>query len=211
MFVDAMEAQATFVIVMFSAMIPGIYTGAKLADYYGGYKGKALKTALTLCVVFGTFATMFSLLETITFNKDIFVVLMWLFLFSGAAIMPIGAGIIVSCVPKFASNSASALYCIFYNLLGCALAPILSGYAMEQYRGQRQGMIVGYRVILVACLVHLILFICARGIVMGYLERLDFNNSTENQDDQPEEVDQDSHTLIEMANSDQVKRSFTPV
>ena len=66
-----------------------------------------------MCIVFGTFATMFSLLETITFDKTVFAVLTWLFFFSGAGIMPIGSGIIVSCVPKFASNSASALYCIF--------------------------------------------------------------------------------------------------
>lgn len=131
MFVDAVEAQVTFVIVLFSAMIPGVYMGAMLADYYGGYKGKALRHALTLCVVFGSFATMFSLLETITFDKTTFSILTWLFFFSGAGIMPIGTGIIVSCVPKYASNSASALYAIFQNLFGIALSPILAGYIMD--------------------------------------------------------------------------------
>ena len=111
--VEAEEAQITFVVVMFSAMIPGIFMGATLADHYGGYKGKALKHALTLCCIFGAFATIFSLLETITFEKNLFAVLTWFFFFTGAGIMPIGNGIIVSCVPKFAANSASALYCIF--------------------------------------------------------------------------------------------------
>ena len=111
--VEAVEAQYTFVGVLFSAMFPGVMMGAKLADYYGGYKGKGMSNALSLCVIFGFFATMFSLLLTITFEKDLFTLLTWLFFFSGAAIMPIAAGIIVGCVPKFAQNSASALYCIF--------------------------------------------------------------------------------------------------
>ena len=100
-------------IVMFTALPPGVYLGATLADKFGGYKGKAMKHALGLCIVFGTFATLFSFLEMITFDKNVFGVLMWLFFFVGGGIMPIGSGIIVSCVPKFASNSASALYCIF--------------------------------------------------------------------------------------------------
>ena len=98
---------------MFSAMIPGVFTGAKLADYYGGYKGRGMRNALSLCIIFGFFASIFSLSLTITFEKELFTLLTWLFFFSGAAIMPIAAGIIVGCVPKFAQNSASALYCIF--------------------------------------------------------------------------------------------------
>ena len=47
--------------------------------------------------------------------------------------MPIGSGIIVGCVPKFASNSASSLYCIFCNIIGISLAPVLSGIIMEMY------------------------------------------------------------------------------
>ena len=117
-----------------TAMPPGIFFGATLADYYGGYKGKALMNALALCCIIGIFAAIFSLLETITFDKKVFIVFMWFFFFTGAGIMPIGEGIIVSCVPKVASNSASALYCIFKSILGISFAPVLSGYLMEQYK-----------------------------------------------------------------------------
>jgi len=133
LYYEAEEAQITFVIILFTAMIPGVFMGASLADYYGGYKGKALKSALTLCFIFGSFASIFSLLETITFDKEFFAVLTWLFFFTGAGIMPIGSGIIVGCVPKFASNSASSLYNIFCNIVGISLAPVLSGIVMEIY------------------------------------------------------------------------------
>jgi len=68
LYYEAENAQITFIIILFSAMIPGVFMGATLADYYGGYKGKALKSALTLCCIFGGFASIFSLLETITFD-----------------------------------------------------------------------------------------------------------------------------------------------
>ena len=100
--VEAVEAQYTFVGVMFSAMFPGVFMGATLADHYGGYKGKGMSNALTLCCVFGFFATTFSLALSFTFEKQLFTLLTWLFFFFGAAIMPIAAGIIVGSVPKFA-------------------------------------------------------------------------------------------------------------
>ena len=111
--VEAVEAQYTFVGLLFSAMIPGVFMGSTLADYYGGYKGAAIRNALSLCVIFGFFAAVFSLALTTTFEKNSFTLLCWLFFLCGAAIMPIAGGIIVGCVPKFARNSASALYCIF--------------------------------------------------------------------------------------------------
>ena len=84
--------------------------------------------------------------------------------------MPIGAGIIVSCVPKFASNSASALYCIVNSILGQSLAPVLSGYIMEQYTDKREGMIMGYQLLLCGGLVLTILFLLARAIVKSIIE-----------------------------------------
>lgn len=112
-------------------MIPGVIVGSMSADYYGGYKGKGMMNALTLCCIYGFFATVFSLILSVTFEKTTFMIFTWLFYFSGACIMPISTGIIIGCVPKFAQNSASAFYGIFMNILGLSLAPVISGHIME--------------------------------------------------------------------------------
>ena len=155
---------------MITAMPSGIFLGATLSDHYGGYKGKALKNALTLCCILGAFAAIFSLLETITFGKKVFTVLMWFFLFTVAGIMPIGEGIIVSCVPKVASNSASALYCIFKNIVGISMAPVLSGFLMEMYKDKRDGMIMGYQLILSGSIIIVVFFLIAKAIAKRIIE-----------------------------------------
>ena len=97
---------------MLSSLLPGVAIGSTLADNLGGYKGKGMRNALTLCCVFGALATGFSLALSRCFDPNAFVYLLWCFFFFGAGCMPISAGIIVSSVPKNAMNSGSALYCI---------------------------------------------------------------------------------------------------
>ena len=115
--------------------------GATAADYVGGYKGKALRHALSLCVFFGVMATIFSISMSMVFEETTFAILNWMFFFFGSAIMPIGGGILLGSVPKFTQNSASALYCIFQNTIALSLAPIVSGQIMSAYKNKREGMI----------------------------------------------------------------------
>ena len=96
----------TFIALMMTAPLPGAVLGGLLADAWGGYKGKGMPNALTLCCIFGIFATIFSLLLHFTFDKQLFIAFTWAFFFFGSAIMPIAGGIIVGSVPKFAQNSA---------------------------------------------------------------------------------------------------------
>ena len=100
--VDPILAQSTFVVTLVSAMVPGIILGATLSDYFGGYKGKGMANSLSLCIAYGTFAMIFAFLLSSAFEYESFTVLMWLFFFAGAGIMPIAQGIIIGCVPKFA-------------------------------------------------------------------------------------------------------------
>lgn len=146
--------------------MPGVYLGAYLADLNGGYKGKGLAPALTICCLFAGFFSLFAIWDCYNFNFYFWVLVTWLYLLCGAAIMPIGQGIIVSCVPKFAQNSASSLYAIFLNLFGYTLAPVLSGYAAAQYDNKRDGMISAYRVILSASLLLFVLYILARAVAI---------------------------------------------
>ena len=157
---------------LFSALIPGVLVGGMSADYFGGYKGKGMMNALTLCCIYGFFASIFSLILSVTFEKTRFIIFCWFFYFFGACIMPISSGIIISCVPKHAQNSASAFYGIFMNILGLSLAPVISGHIMEQYTNKKEGMIHGYRILLYAGPVLLVLFIMARSIVLSHLKRM---------------------------------------
>ena len=162
LFMDAMRSQVTFVVVMFSALIPGIFMGSTLSDYFGGFKGRALRNALSLCCFFGFMATLFSISLSFCFEPKVFIALLWAFFFFGAGIMPIASGIIVSCVPNDAQNSANAVYCICQNIIGLCLAPVLSGHIMESYENKRLGMIAGYRILLYAGVILTSLFGIAR-------------------------------------------------
>ena len=117
-------------------------------------------------------ASSFSFWLAFTFDAEEFILVLWLSLLTATGIFPIAQGIIVGCVPKFAQNSASALYCICQNILALSVAPVLSAYIMDQYDNRREGMIAGYRVLLLAGLVLLTLFVIARSIVKAHIEAL---------------------------------------
>ena len=109
---EAIDAQMTFIALMLTAPLPGAILGGLLADAWGGYKGKGMPNALTLCIIFGSLGTIFSSMLHITFDKTLFLTFSWFFFFFGCAVLPIAGGIIVGSVPKFAQNSASAVFSI---------------------------------------------------------------------------------------------------
>ena len=77
----------------------GAFFGGFVADAWGGYEGKGMPNALTLCVIFGFLASMFSLLMSMTFSKMLFMTFFWFCFFFGAAMLPIISGITVASVP----------------------------------------------------------------------------------------------------------------
>lgn len=99
---DAVDSQVTFVVVTFSAGLPGIVMGSVLADMLGGYKGVHKSNAMTLLCVFAFLSTIFSVALAKCYDPAVFIYLLWFFLLFGAAVMPIASGITVSCVPKYA-------------------------------------------------------------------------------------------------------------
>ena len=76
--------------IIITGFFPGVYFGAYLADLNGGYKGKALISALTIACFLGGFCTLLACCNAVTFEYYSFVALMWLILFTGAGIIPIG-------------------------------------------------------------------------------------------------------------------------
>ena len=98
-----------YIVIMLTSPLLGALLGGSIADAFGGYEGKGILNALTLCTIFGMLATFFSILIHFTFDKMLFEIFIWLFLFFGTAVEPIAIGIIVGSAPKFAKNSASAI------------------------------------------------------------------------------------------------------
>ena len=86
---EAIDAQMTFIALLLTAPLPGAILGGLMADAWGGYKGKGMPNALTLCIIFAILATIFSLMLHITFDKTLFLTFTWAFFFFGCAITPI--------------------------------------------------------------------------------------------------------------------------
>jgi MFS family permease len=89
-----------FSTVSITAPLAGVMVGGTFADKYGGYKGKNILKALKLCLAFGVVAFVFSFPIGFLYSLVYIVVLLWTFLFFGAAIVPVGTGIMVSSVRR---------------------------------------------------------------------------------------------------------------
>lgn len=85
----------------------------------------------------------FFLYEPITFTIGL-----WGLFLLGAAMVPTCFGIIISSVKKEQQAASSAFGQIFFNLAGFFLAPNVSGYVMDQYANPKEGLIMGYRLVL---------------------------------------------------------------
>jgi len=79
LFMDPVDSQITLVVVIFSAMVPGLAMASTLSDYFGGYKGHGLIHALTLLSVFGFMTVVFGLSLSRCFDPDMFICLLWAF------------------------------------------------------------------------------------------------------------------------------------
>lgn len=97
---NPIEVVIIFSTVSITAPLAGVIVGGTFADRYGGYKGKNTLKALKLCLAFGVVAFVFSFPIGFLYGFVYITVLLWTFLFFGAAIVPVGTGIMVSSVRK---------------------------------------------------------------------------------------------------------------
>ena len=74
-------------------------------------------------------------------------VLLWTFLFFGAAIIPIATGIMISSVPKDCQATSSSISQLVFNLFGYFSSPMVTGFIMDIFEDEKLGMIWGMRVI----------------------------------------------------------------
>jgi MFS family permease len=144
-----------FSIISVTAPLAGVIVGGTFADRYGGYKGKNVIKALKLCCAFGLVSFVFAFPIGFLYSIVYVSVLLWAFLFFGAAVVPVGTGIMVSSVKRYKMNNlrefqstSSSLSQIIFNLLGYFSSPILTGIIIDQFKDKNQGYKWGMRLIL---------------------------------------------------------------
>ena len=144
--------QPVIVVIVFSltsvtAPLSGVIVGGVFADKYGGYKGKNTVKAIKLCVAFGFISFVFAFPMGFLFDLFYLTVLLWTFLFFGAAIIPVGTGIMISSVRKDCQATSSSLSQLIFNLFGYFFSPMLTGFIMDNFEDRRIGFIWGMRVV----------------------------------------------------------------
>ena len=149
--IDIIGANPLLVVSVFSfssitAPLLGILMGGTLSDNYGGYKGKNTYKAIQMCVAFGLIAFIFAFPLGFIFSFIYITILLWAFLFFGAAIVPICTGIMISSIKQEDQATSNSLSQLIFNLGGYFLSPFLTGFIMDCFDDEKQGFIWGMRV-----------------------------------------------------------------
>ncbi len=172
-----------FSIISVTAPLLGVILGGTFSDKYGGYKGENAIKAIKICIAFGLISFVFAFPMGFLFQMIYLCILLWTFLFFGAAIIPIGTGIMISSVQKDCQATSSSISQLIFNLLGYFFSPMLTGYIMDRFIDKRQGFIWGMRVVFWWVIFSLIFFI------LSYIIAI---HKYENQKNNPEDLEESS-------------------
>mmetsp|Transcript_45104 Transcript_45104/g.111844 ORF Transcript_45104/g.111844 Transcript_45104/m.111844 type:complete len:607 (+) Transcript_45104:76-1896(+) len=147
----------TFALVSATGPLLGVLAGGWLVDRVGGYSNhvRCLRVLANYTVVGVALAAAICVVE----SALVVVILIWLLLFVGGAVLAPATGVLLTAVPLRVRAFASAISMMAYNLLGYCLAPLLAGGVIELY-----GIHWGFRLVVswvvFSCL-FLFLAICA--------------------------------------------------
>ena len=185
--IEILEAEPLLVNIIFSiisitAPLFGVLVGGAFSDKYGGYKGDNVIKAIKICIAFGLVSFVFAFPMGFLFQIIYLSILLWSFLFFGAAIIPIGTGIMISSVQKDCQATSSSISQLIFNLFGYFFSPMLTGYIMDKFSDKRQGFIWGMRVVFWWVIFSLIFFIISYFIAMNKYEN-EKNNQEESEED----------------------------
>ena len=156
---DPLTVNMIFSIISITAPLLGVLFGGTLSDRYGGYKGRNEKKALQMCVAFGLVSFVFAFPLGFMFQIFYLSILLWTFLFFGAAIIPIGTGVMISSVPKDCQATSSSISQLVFNLFGYFSSPMITGFIMDSFDDEKQGFIWGMRVVFWWVIIGLMFFI----------------------------------------------------
>ena len=198
--IDIIQANPLLVIISFSittitAPLFGIIVGGIISDSYGGYKGKNTYKAIQMCCSFGFISFIFAFPLGFLFSFVYITVLLWSFLFFGAMIVPIGTGIMISCVKKDKQATSSSLSQLIFNLLGYFLAPFLTGFIMDSFSDKKTGFIWGIRVGLWWVILSLIFF--GNALILEYKKRYNYLVDNKNHLDSDTDMEEMEREIAE--------------
>jgi MFS family permease len=180
--IEILDLEPLLVNIIFSgisitAPLSGVLVGGTISDKYGGYKGKNVIKAIKMCIAFGLVSFVFAFPMGFLFQFIYLSVLLWTFLFFGAAIIPIGTGIMISAVPKDCQATSSSISQLIFNLFGYFFSPMLTGYIMDIFVDKRQGFIWGMRVVFWWVILCLLFFIISYFVAQNKYQKIKRKNS----------------------------------
>jgi MFS family permease len=184
--IEILEAEPLLVNIIFSiisitAPLFGVLVGGAFSDKYGGYKGENVIKAIKICIAFGLISFVFAFPMGFLFQLIYLSILLWTFLFFGAAIIPIGTGIMISSVQKDCQATSSSISQLIFNLFGYFFSPMLTGYIMDEFIDKRQGFIWGMRVVFWWVIFSLLFF-----IISYFIANLKYEKQKKNPDESEE-------------------------
>ena len=184
--IEILEAEPLLVNIIFSiisitAPLFGVLVGGAFSDKYGGYKGENVIKAIKICIAFGLISFVFAFPMGFLFQLIYLSILLWTFLFFGAAIIPIGTGIMISSVQKDCQATSSSISQLIFNLFGYFFSPMLTGYIMDEFNDKRQGFIWGMRVVFWWVIFSLLFF-----IISYFIANLKYEKQKKNPDESEE-------------------------
>ena len=156
---DPLVVNIIFSMISITAPLFGVLFGGTISDKYGGYKGRNETKALEMCVLFGLVSFVFAFPMGFLFQIIYLSVLLWTFLFFGASIIPIGTGIMISCVPKECQATSSSISQLIFNLFGYFSSPMITGFIMDRFDDEKRGFIWGMRVVFWWVIIALMCFV----------------------------------------------------
>lgn len=193
---DPVQVIFIFSFISITAPMSGVLIGSSFADKYGGYKGKNALKALKLCSAFGLVAFIFAFPIGFLYSIIYVSVLLWAFLFFGAAIVPVGTGIMVSSVSKDAQATSSSISQLIFNFLGYFMSPILTGIIMDSFENKREGYKWGMRVIFWWSIFAAIFM--AFALIVSYKRNKNPNNFKDDASLMEDELGQNMGDLIQL-------------
>ena len=180
--IEILDIEPLLVNIIFSgisitAPLFGVLVGGTISDIYGGYKGKNVIRAIKMIIAFGLVSFVFAFPMGFLFQIIYLSVLLWTFLFFGAAIIPIGTGIMISAVPKYCQATSSSISQLIFNLFGYFFSPMITGFIMDRFIDKRKGFIWGMRVVFWWVIFCLIFFISSYFVAIKNYEIYEKNNN----------------------------------
>ena len=138
---DMAETIRVYSLVTVTGPTLGVIFGGVLSHKVGGYTGS---NAITLICSLGALGTVPALVIPHTRDWTSLVVLFWLVLFFGAAMMPTLTGVMLRCVDEDLRPFASSFSGFMCNLLGYLPSPFIYGLVCQYTGGEKSpwGMFV---------------------------------------------------------------------